>query len=158
MPTAPALGVKPVSVGLGAVTVKLAALVAVPPGVVTAIGPDVAPAGTVAVICVPLTTVTPAEATPPKVTVAGTSYDHDIYIRADGKVKDRAQPPCGRAAGAAHKVGLKELEKVCKGGPEVLLVGAGRSDRLAVAKEGLKLLQSEAIALQVLPTPLAIRA
>src|SRR4051794_31393110 len=43
-----------------AVTVKLAALVAVPPGVVTLIAPVAAPAGTVAVICVPETTVNPA--------------------------------------------------------------------------------------------------
>jgi hypothetical protein len=37
--------------------VKLAALVAVPPGVVTRIGPDLAPFGTVALICVLATTV-----------------------------------------------------------------------------------------------------
>ena len=39
-----------VGVGVGAATVKLLALVAVPPGVVTAITPVVAPDGTVAVI------------------------------------------------------------------------------------------------------------
>ena len=38
-------------------TVKLAALVAVPPGAVTVTGPLVAPEGTVAVICVSLFTV-----------------------------------------------------------------------------------------------------
>lgn len=93
-----------------------------------------------------------------KVTVAGTSYETDIYIRADGKVKARAQRPCGKAASACHRVGLKELEKVCKGGPEVLFVGSGRADCVAVVREGLKFLQSESIALQVLPTPQAIKA
>ena len=45
-------------VGLTAgLTVKLAALVAVPPGAVTVTGPLVAPEGTVAVICVSLFTV-----------------------------------------------------------------------------------------------------
>jgi hypothetical protein len=48
-------------------TVKLAALVAVPPGVVTAILPVVVPAGTVAVIRALLTTLKVA-ALPPKVT------------------------------------------------------------------------------------------
>ena len=38
------------------VTVKVPLLVAVPPGVVTAIFPVLAPVGTVAVICVALTT------------------------------------------------------------------------------------------------------
>ena len=59
-PTLPLAGVNPVIRGA---TVKVAALVAVPPGVVTLIGPVVAVAGTVAVICVLLLTVN-AAATP----------------------------------------------------------------------------------------------
>src|SRR5881227_2912755 len=47
VPTGPLAGVKLVIVG-GLITVKLLALVAVPPGVVTLIVPVVAPAGTVA--------------------------------------------------------------------------------------------------------------
>jgi hypothetical protein len=66
--------------GVG-VTVKLAALVAVPPGVVTLSGPLVAPAGTVAVICVSLlaancaarplkaTTLAPVKPLPTRVTL-----------------------------------------------------------------------------------------
>ena len=48
VPTGPLVGVKLVIVGALALTVKLAALVAVPAGVVTLTGPVVAPAGTVA--------------------------------------------------------------------------------------------------------------
>src|SRR3989442_10446949 len=47
VPTGPLAGVKLVTVG-GVTTVKLPALLAVPPGVVTLIGPLEAPAGTVA--------------------------------------------------------------------------------------------------------------
>ena len=47
VPTGPPAGAKLVIVGAG-MTVKLLALVAVPPGVVTLSGPVVAPAGTVA--------------------------------------------------------------------------------------------------------------
>jgi hypothetical protein len=52
VPTGPLVGEKLLMVGATAatVTVKLAALVAVPPPVVTLMGPDVAPVGTVAVI------------------------------------------------------------------------------------------------------------
>src|SRR6266508_6222103 len=51
VPTGPRVGVNEVIVGAGtAVTVKFVALVAVPPGAVTAIFPVVAPVGTVAVI------------------------------------------------------------------------------------------------------------
>jgi hypothetical protein len=66
VPTGPATGVKPVKVG-GGMTVKCVALVAVPPGVLTTIGPVVAPAGTVAVASVSLTTVAVAT-TPLKLT------------------------------------------------------------------------------------------
>jgi len=54
VPTGPLVGVKPLIVGGGGgiVTLKLARLVALPVGVVTVIGPVVAPAGTVALICV----------------------------------------------------------------------------------------------------------
>src|SRR5712691_10478485 len=52
VPTAPLVGVKPVIFGGLATTVKLPALVAVPPGVVTLIVPVVAPPGTVAWIAV----------------------------------------------------------------------------------------------------------
>jgi hypothetical protein len=52
VPSGPLAGLKPDSVGAGAVTVKVAELVAVPPAVVTCHWPDDAPAGTVAVICV----------------------------------------------------------------------------------------------------------
>src|SRR5438552_542155 len=51
VPTGPLVGVKLVMVG-GLTTVKLLALLAVPPAVVTLIGPLVAPDGTVAVIAV----------------------------------------------------------------------------------------------------------
>ena len=44
-PSGPLVGVKPAIVG-GLTTAKLVALVAVPPGVTTIIGPDVAPVGT----------------------------------------------------------------------------------------------------------------
>jgi hypothetical protein len=58
LPTAPLVGVKLVIVGAEAeVTVKLFALVAAPPGVVTFRGPVVAPAGTVAWIAVAEVTV-----------------------------------------------------------------------------------------------------
>ena len=62
-PTAPLPGLKLLSVGAGggAVTVKLAVLVAVPPGVVMLQVPEPAPAGTVAAICVAELTVNDAD-------------------------------------------------------------------------------------------------
>ena len=65
--TGPEVGVKVASVGAG-ITVKFPVLVAVPAAVVTLIGPLVAPVGTVAVICVSLSTAKLDAATPLKMT------------------------------------------------------------------------------------------
>src|ERR1019366_2414140 len=65
VPTLPLGGEKLRIVG---VTLKVAELVAVPPGVVTAIFPVLAPLGTVAVILLSEFTVNVVAVTPPKVT------------------------------------------------------------------------------------------
>jgi glucokinase len=93
-----------------------------------------------------------------KVAVGDTTYDHDIYIRADGKVKDRKRCPRGRTGGPCHKVNLREIQKVSKGGPEVLFIGTGRSGRVVVAASALKSLRAETIEVHALPTPQAIKA
>lgn len=95
-PLAPLEGVKEVIVGAGT-TVKLVALVAVPPGVVTAIVPVVAPVGTVAVIVVALalkvvaavplklTAVAPVKLVPVSVTVEPIGPDvgvNDVIVGA----------------------------------------------------------------------------
>jgi hypothetical protein len=68
VPIPPLEGEKPEIVGAGTVTVKVDELVAVPPAVVTAQAPLVAPKGTVAVICVAESTVYADAAMPFKVT------------------------------------------------------------------------------------------
>ena len=60
VPTGPLVGLNPVIVGAGIVTVKFVAEVAVPPAVVTENVPVVAPLGTLVVICVALFAVTTA--------------------------------------------------------------------------------------------------
>lgn len=67
VPTGPLAGVNDEMVGAGGVTVKALALVAVPPGVVTAINPVAAPLGTVAESAESETTVK-AAVVPPNVT------------------------------------------------------------------------------------------
>jgi hypothetical protein len=65
VPAAPELGVKDV---ISKSMAKFTEELTVPPGVVTAIFPVTAPAGTMAVICVSLLTVKVVAATPPKAT------------------------------------------------------------------------------------------
>src|SRR5204862_219732 len=69
VPTVPLVGVNEVMVGGGGSTVKLDALVPVPSGVVTPIGPVAAVVGTSALSWVSLSTVNVPAATPPNVTL-----------------------------------------------------------------------------------------
>jgi len=92
-----------------------------------------------------------------RITIGGAAYDHDVYIRVDGKVKDRKRCPAENH-GAMHKISLKEVEKMCKGGPEVLVIGTGRTGRVVVGRDVREFLREEEIRLQILRTPLAIKA
>ena len=49
-------------------------------------------------------------------------------------------------------VGPKELEKVCRGGPEVLFVGSGKSGRLKLTEEAHRYLVQRSIQCEILPT------
>ena len=72
MPTGPLFGAKAVicgGVGAGTVTLNAVALLPVPSGVVTLIGPDDAPAGTLARICASLSTLNAVAGVPLKATV-----------------------------------------------------------------------------------------
>jgi hypothetical protein len=88
-----------------------------------------------------------------EIIVGKKSYDHDIYIGVNGKVKDRDRSRAKERYGDAHTVGPKELEKVCEGGPAVLFVGAGKDGELELTEDARRYLGHRAIRCEVLPTP-----
>lgn len=89
--------------------------------------------------------------------VDGEVWEKDVYLRADGSVKKRKKRLAKTAYGSGHVVGPDELERVCEGDPEVLVVGSGYGGALRVCPEGVKWLQERGIALEVLRTPEAAR-
>jgi hypothetical protein len=92
------------------------------------------------------------------VTVNQKTYARDIFITADGQVKKRPIDKSLELYGDSHTVGPKELEKACKGGPEVLFIGTGRSGQLKLTDESERYLTQRSIKFQKLPTPDAIVA
>jgi len=93
-----------------------------------------------------------------EVTVGKRTYNRDIYVRVDGKVKKRDKTTARATYGSSHTVGPKELEKLCKGGPEVLFVAAGHSGKLELNEESRRYLSQRSIACETLPTPKAVEA
>jgi glucokinase len=99
-----------------------------------------------------------AQASQGEVTVNQKTYARDIFITADGQVKKRSIDKTVEMYGDARTVGPKELEKVCKGGPEVLFIGTGRSGQLRLTEESERYLSQRSIASEKLPTPDAVVA
>ncbi|HUT10158.1 MAG TPA: ROK family protein [Thermoguttaceae bacterium] len=93
-----------------------------------------------------------------KIEVDKKTCSYDVYLRVDGKVKKRDKTLARQLYGSSHTVGPEELEKVCKGGPEVLFVGSGASGQIEVNEGARRFLQQRRIRCEVLPTPEAIKA
>jgi len=82
----------------------------------------------------------------------------DVYIRVNGEVKKRDKDLAKTKHGSSHVVGPDELEKVCRGGPEVLMIGAGFSGLVELTEPGRRFLDRRAIDHKLLPTPEAVKA
>jgi hypothetical protein len=89
--------------------------------------------------------------------VDGELWEKDIYLLADGSVKKRKKRLAKEAYGTGHVVGPRELELVCEGDPQVLVVGTGYGGALSLSADGRRWLQERGIALEMLRTPEAAR-
>ena len=91
-----------------------------------------------------------------EVTVGKKTYSRDIYISVGGKVKKRDESLAHRLYGSAHTVGPQELKEVCKGGPEVLFIGAGKSSKVELTEDARRFLAQRSIQCEILPTVKAV--
>jgi glucokinase len=90
------------------------------------------------------------------VTIDGRTYEKDVCIRAGGKVKKRKKKRVKKQYGTSHKIGPAELSKVCKGDPEILVIGTGQSGSAALTPDGAEFLSEHGIRVLAVPTPEAI--
>jgi hypothetical protein len=88
-----------------------------------------------------------------EVTVGGKTHSRDIYITVNGKVKKRKKSKAKENYGTSHVIGPEELKSVCRGGPEVLYIGAGHSGKVEINAQGQAFLAQRSIEYQALPTP-----
>jgi len=93
-----------------------------------------------------------------EITVGGETYGRDIYIQVNGKVKRREEGPAEKRRGAKLVVGPKELEKVCKGGPEVLFIGSGKSGKIELTEAAARFLAQRSIRCEIEPTAKAVES
>jgi hypothetical protein len=88
-----------------------------------------------------------------EVVVGEKTFTGDVCITVDGNVKKRKKRLAREEYHTAHTLGPKELEKLCKGGPEILFVGTGESGSLKVSEEALRFLSQRSIQCKAMPTP-----
>jgi hypothetical protein len=90
------------------------------------------------------------------ITIEGITYDHDLVIRADGKIKKRKKKLSKKIHGTGHLLSIDEIRYVLKNGGEQIIVGAGQEGELDLSKETKQYLDEKGIKYEVLPTPGAI--
>jgi glucokinase len=93
-----------------------------------------------------------------EITVDKKTYSCDVYISVGGKVKKRDEALARDVYGSAHTIGPRELEKVCKGGPEVLFIGAGKSGKVELTEDARRFLAQRSIKCEIQPTVKAVES
>ena len=73
-----------------------------------------------------------------------------------GKVQKRDQKLAKRLYGTSHTVGSKEVAKLCRGGPEMLFVGAGKAGQVQLTDDAWRFLAQRSIQCEILPTVKAV--
>ena len=89
--------------------------------------------------------------------VGGKAYTADVVIRGDGKVKPRFKKGSPKDDLPAHQIGPEELERVCKGGPALLVIGTGLDGHAGLTPEGEEFLRQRRIEVRALPSPKAVK-
>ena len=78
---------------------------------------------------------------------------NDIFIEPDGKVAKRKKKPVREKYGTSHIVDREELERLFRGKPCALVIGAGHSSMVRLSDDAQAWLAELGIEWQLLPTP-----
>jgi glucokinase len=87
-----------------------------------------------------------------EVVVGRKTYRCDIVISVGGKVSKREKSLAKKLHGSARVIGPKELQRVCKGGLEMLFIGTGKSGKVELTEDALLFLSQRSIKYEILPT------
>ncbi|NQT38274.1 MAG: ROK family protein [Planctomycetes bacterium] len=93
-----------------------------------------------------------------EITVDKEVLDYDIYIPVSGQVKRRKKKLAKKHHGSSHVIGPKEIDRICRGGPEVLFIGTGQTDQVHLTEEAQQFLDQRAIRCQTMPTAEVVEA
>lgn len=90
------------------------------------------------------------------ITIDGEKYEHDVLIRANGKVEKRKKKLSKEIFGTSHVISLAEAEYVYEEGAENLIIGSGQSGLVKLSDEAVEFFSQKKCQVDLLPTPEAI--
>ena len=87
----------------------------------------------------------------------GESYDHDIIITLNGKVKKRKKKLSKAVYGTSHKISRDEIRYVYQDKSEGIVIGTGQHGIAELSNEASEFLRSKKCEIIINPTPEAIQ-
>jgi len=89
--------------------------------------------------------------------IAGETYEHDVLLRWDGKVRRRKSRLSKKVFGTAHKVSLDEAKQIYKKGVDLLIFGTGRFEKAQLSDDARRYFEKKGVRIVLAPTGEAIK-
>lgn len=92
-----------------------------------------------------------------QININGQQYDHDVLIRLDGAIEKRKKKLSKRIYGTSHKISLAEAEFIYEEGAEVLVIGTGQYNQVALSPDAQRYFEERGLQITMMATPEAIK-
>ena len=88
--------------------------------------------------------------------IKGKSFDFDVVIRLDGRVKKRKKKLSKQVFGTSHILSIAEVKDLYEKGAEALIVGSGQTGMVRLSDEAAEYLQKKKVQVKIMKTPRAL--
>jgi hypothetical protein len=92
------------------------------------------------------------------IALEGTTYEHDVLVRLDGRVKKRRKKLSKAVYGTSHVVSQAEAKHIYEPGAQRLIVGTGQEGNVTLSDEAADYFRRKRCQVDLLPTPRAVDA
>jgi len=90
------------------------------------------------------------------VVIDGKEIARDVHITGSGKLRKRKKKRLRKTYGTSHVVDGKEIAKVCKGNPALVIIGRGFEELVSLTDDAREYLDTLGIDYALLPSPEAV--
>ncbi len=91
------------------------------------------------------------------ITIAGETFEHDVFIRLNGRVEKRKKKLSKEIFGTSHIISLAEAAYVYEDGAKWIIFGSGQTGMVKLSDQAEEFFQQKGCQVTLLPTQQAIR-